>query len=506
VSVPDWLDPLPEPELMRATDRWAIEERGIPSLALMERAGEGLTRVTGAHSRGGRIVVVCGKGNNGGDGLVTARLLRAAGRDVEVLAVWPPDELRGDAKVQLERLPGDPPQPFAAGRLAGAGVLVDAVLGTGFSGAPRAPADAVLAALGEADAPVVAADVPSGVNAETGEVEGAAVRAAATATFHLAKPGLWIAPGKDHAGRVEVIPIGIPRGAPGGAATGLLTPRVLDVLPSRGAASTKFSSGNVVVIGGSPGLTGAPAMTALAAARTGAGYVTVAASASLELAFAARLLEAMFRPLPHTDGALGPAALDAALAAVARADAVVLGPGLGRGDGVQALVRELAARIEVPLVLDADGLNALGGRYADVLSARSAPTVLTPHAGELSRLLETESAAVGAQRLGSARGAAAAARAIVVLKGDDTLVADPDGLVAVSPGGAPALATAGTGDVLSGVIAALLAKGVEPFRAAAGGVFAHVCAGRLAAAAHGPEGVVASDVITALPAALARPT
>jgi ADP-dependent NAD(P)H-hydrate dehydratase / NAD(P)H-hydrate epimerase len=214
----------------------------------------------------------------------------------------------------------------------------------------------------------------------------------------------------------------------------------------------------------------------------------------------------MFRPLPHEDGALGPVALDAALAAVARADAVVLGPGLGRGDGVQALVRELAARIEAPLVLDADGLNALGGRYADVLSARSAPTVLTPHAGELSRLLETESAAVGAHRLGSARGAAAAARAIVVLKGDDTLVADPDGLVAVSPGGAPALATAGTGDVLSGVIAALLAKGVEPFRAAAGGVFAHVCAGRLAAAAHGPEGVVASDVITALPAALARPT
>jgi ADP-dependent NAD(P)H-hydrate dehydratase / NAD(P)H-hydrate epimerase len=503
VSRPRWLEPLPDAELMRATDRWAIETKKIPSLELMERAGEGLARVVAEHVPAGRIAVVCGKGNNAGDGYVAARVLRQAGRDVDVLAVWPAEWLSEDAKAMLGRLPGAAPVAYDAARLEKAHGIVDALLGTGSAGAPKDPVAGVIADLNNAKGKVVAADVPSGVDASTGEVAGAAVRATATARFHRAKPGLWIAPGKAHAGSVSVVDIGIPRGAPGEADAGLIAPGVLLDMPRRGPGSTKFSSGNVVVVGGSRGLTGAPSMTALAAMRAGAGYVTVGAPASLELAFAARLLEAMFVGLPEEDGALSPEALQATLSAVGRADAVVLGPGIGRSEGAQELARELVGRIDVPLVIDADGLNALAGRLDD-LRHRRWPTVLTPHAGELGRLLEVDSAEVGRARLHHACVAADRSSAFVVLKGDDTLVASPSGGVAISRGGAPALATAGTGDVLAGVTGAMLAKGLSPAHAACAAVYAHLRAGQLAAAPHGPDGVIASDVIAALPTALSE--
>jgi NAD(P)H-hydrate epimerase len=496
-----WLEPLPDAAQMRAIDAWAIETKGVPSLELMERAGEGLARVIAEHVPAGRIAVVCGKGNNGGDGLVAARLLRQAGRDVDVLTVWDPQWLSEDARAQLGRLPGAAPEPYDPARLAKAHGLVDALLGTGSTGAPKDPVAGVIAAMNDAPGRVIAADIPTGVDASTGEVAGAAIRAVATAAFHAAKPGLWIAPGKAHAGAVSVVPIGIPSGAPNDADAGLIGPGVLAELPRRGPASTKFSSGNVVVIGGSRGLTGAPSMAALAAIRAGAGYVTVAAPGSLELAFAVRLLEAMFVPLAEADGAVSTEALPGAIKAVGRADAVVLGPGIGKSEGAQALVRELVQRIDVPLVIDADGLNALAGQL-ETLRRRRWPTVLTPHAGELGRLLGIDSAEVERSRLAHARAAAARARALVVLKGDDTLVAGPSGQVAVSRGGAPALATAGTGDVLSGVTGAMLAKGLSHAHAACAAVHAHVRAGQLAAAPHGPDGVIASDVIAALPAAL----
>ncbi|HET9738749.1 MAG TPA: NAD(P)H-hydrate dehydratase [Solirubrobacteraceae bacterium] len=502
MSPPAWLDPLFDAEGMRATDRWAIEERGIPSLDLMERAGEGLAAVIARQARGGRIAIVCGKGNNGGDGLVAARLLRAAGRDVDVLAVWPPESLRGDAAEQLRRLPGAPPEPFDARRLEGASVVVDALLGTGSTGAPRDEAAAAIEAMTAAGGPVVAADVPSGVDASTGEVAGPAVRAAATATFHAAKVGLWVDRGKAHAGEVSVIDIGIPPGAPAAPAAGLLTAAVLDEVPRREPGSTKFSSGTVVVLGGSAGLTGAPTMSAMAAMRAGAGYVTVAAPASLELAFSVRLLEAMTARLPEDDGALTPAAVEPALERLERAGAAVLGPGLGRAEGAAAFAQEMTARIETPLVVDADGLNALAAGFPGDLPRRGAPTVLTPHAGELGRLLGVESAEIGRHRLAHARDAAERAGAIVVLKGDDTLIVEPGGRVAISPGGAPALATAGTGDVLSGVTAAMLAKALDPFTATCAAVFLHLRAGQLAAEPHGPDAVIASDVVAALPAAL----
>ncbi len=504
--LPDWLDPLPDAREQRALDEWAIGERGIPGVELMERAGTGLAELTGELAPVGRVVVVCGKGNNGGDGLVAARVLRDRGREVDVLLLGEPDELRGDAATNLERLPGPPVLPFDAGLLSRAAAIVDAILGTGFAGEPREPAvgaiEAINGAASDGRVVVVACDVPSGVDASTGEVAGAAVCARATATFNAAKPGLWIDPGKTHAGEVRVIDIGIPVGGPADPSIGLIAKRVIGEIPRRGRASTKFAAGSVLVCGGSRGLTGAPCLASESAMRAGAGYVTACVPSSLNVVFESRLLEVMTVPLPDSDGALDPAGVEQVLERAERADAIVLGPGLGRPSGALEFARTLAHSVELPLVLDADGLNAHAGSLQS-LAARSAPTVLTPHAGELARLLESDSAAVGARRLDSARRAASDAHAIVVLKGDDTLVAAPDGRVAVNRGGASALATAGTGDVLSGVIGAFLAKRMDPFAAACAGVLVHSRAGLLTAQEIGSEGVIASDVIAALPRALA---
>jgi NAD(P)H-hydrate epimerase len=501
--LPDWLEPLPDAERMRATDAWAIEQQGVPSLDLMERAGAGLARLTAEHAPEGAVAVVCGKGNNGGDGLVAARLLRDDGRDVRVLLTGAAEDLRGDAAVNLERLPGDHPEPFASDALEGAAAIVDALLGTGFAGEPRDPIKGAIEAINATDAVVVAADVPSGVDASTGVVAGAAVRARATATFHTAKPGLWITPGKTHAGEVRVIEIGIPAGGPSVADVGLIRAAVLALIPRREPGSTKFSEGAVLVVGGSAGLTGAPSLASEAAARAGAGYVIAAVPRSLSLIFELRLLEVMTRALPDEDGSFALSAVEPALHDAERADAMVLGPGLGRTEGVGDFARELARRVELPLLLDADGLNAHAGRLED-LAARRAPTVLTPLAGELARLLEIDSDAVGARRLCHARDAARRSQAVVLLKGDDTLVATPEGEVGVSRGGSGALATAGTGDVLSGAIGALLSKRLHPFRAACAGTWLHATAGQVAAERVGAEVVIARDVIEALPEARRR--
>ena len=503
-TLPDWLEPLPDAAEQRALDEWAIGERGIPGLDLMERAGAGLADLVGELVPAGRIVAVCGNGNNGGDGFVAARLLRDRGREVDVVLLGDVEDLRGDARINAERLPGAPPMALAASALDGAAGIIDAILGTGFSGEPRAPAADAIAAINALSdrARVVACDVPSGVDASTGEIAGAAVRAHASATFHAAKPGLWIDPGKTHAGEVRVIDIGIPAGGPGDPPVGLISERTTDAIPRRGRASNKFAAGSVLVCGGSLGLTGAPCLASESAMRAGAGYVTACVPASLNVIFESRLLEVMTVPLPDTDGSLEPWGVEMVLERADRVDALVLGPGLGRSTGSQEFALGLARAAPVPLVLDADGLNAHAGSLS-LLAEREAATVLTPHAGELARLLETDSDAISARRLASVRRAAREAQAIIVLKGDDTLVTAPDGRVGVSRGGAPTLATAGTGDVLSGVIGAFLAKKMDPFHAACAGVLVHVRAGVLSAQAIGPEGVIAGDVIASLPHALA---
>ena len=485
---------------MRAVDSWAIEAQGVPSLDLMERAGAGLARVT-ARVAGprGPVRIVVGKGNNGGDGLVAARILREDGHAVDVLTTAPLDELQGDALANLERLPGPPPEPFDPARLERSAAVVDALLGTGFSGEPREPVAGAIAAINAQDAPVVACDVPSGVDASTGETAGTAVRAGATATFHGSKLGLHVAPGAFHAGEVEVVEIGIPRGAPAPAQAGLIGERILELYPRRDRTGSKFKSGTVVVAGGARGLTGAPTMAALAAQRAGAGYVQAAVPEPVEAALGLKLLEGMTRGLPDVEGAHCPEGLEGLAELAERAGAVVLGPGLGRTDPAVRFARKAARRLDVPVLLDADGLNAHADRL-ESLRKRSAPTVLTPHSGELGRLLGIDSASVDAHRLSCVRTAAERSGAVVLLKGDDTIVAAPDGPVAISPGGTPALATAGTGDVLSGVIGALLAKGMDPFEAAALGALAHVRAGRAAATRHGVDHVIAGDVIDCLPA------
>lgn len=503
MTLPAWLAPLHDAETARAIDRWAIDDLGIPSLDLMERAAEGLADLVQRVAPEGLVVICCGAGNNGGDGYAAARILRAAWREVRVLQVTDPARLGGDALVQAQRLQGDPALAFAPELLDGADVIVDAILGTGAAGPPRDAVAAALAAIAERDVPVVAADVPSGVDASTGEADPGAVRAVATAAFHAAKPGLWIAPGKRHAGAVTVVDIGIPEGAPSPPAqVGLLIDApLLATLPRRGAGDTKFTSGRVLVAGGSPGLLGAVVLAAQAAARAGAGYVSACVPAGQQPALAAQLVEVMQLALPEADGHHTPDGVAPLLAELERrGGAVVLGPGLGTSGDAARFARALAGRAPAPLVLDADGLNAHAGELA-ALSARTAPTIITPHEGELGRLLGVPAAQVSARRLDSARESARMSGAIVVLKGDDTLVARPDGLVAVSPGAPAALATAGTGDVLAGVAGALLARGIDAFAAACAAVRIHAIAAGLAAGRVGAEGLIARDVIAELPRA-----
>jgi ADP-dependent NAD(P)H-hydrate dehydratase / NAD(P)H-hydrate epimerase len=429
------------------------------------------------------------------------------------MCLAPLREFSGDALHSLNRLTGDPPlqlstdqEPGLTGSGAGpferAAVVVDALLGTGFHGEPRGAMVGAIDRINVAGAPVVSVDVPSGVDASTGVVCARAVNATVTVSFHASKPGLWIHPGKAHAGVVETIDIGIPRGAPVAAQIGLIDPSVLHLLPRRDASSTKFTSGHVLVVGGSRGLTGAPQMCAHASMRAGAGYVTACVPGTLQSIIAgAGPVEMMTRALPDDDGGLTAEGVASVLSEAGRGGALALGPGLGRSDGAVAFARALARQATVALVLDADGLNAHAGRLGE-LAARDAPTVLTPHAGELGRLLELDSAEIERERLAHVRAASELAGAVVVLKGDDTLIAAPGGRVAVSPGATPALATAGTGDVLTGVLAALLAQGLDAFSAAAVGVWLHAAAGRAAAHRLGAaEGVIASDVIAALPAA-----
>ena len=496
-----WLRPLYDAEGMRAVDRWAIEELGVPSLELMEAAGRAVAEVVAGLTPDGPVRVVCGKGNNGGDGFVAARHLRGMGFEVDVLLLWPGEELRGDAAANYERSGGELVEGDVGARLAGSGMVVDAIFGTGFDGAPREPAAAAIRAINGCSAPVVACDVASGVDASTGEVEGEAVCADVTVSFHAAKVGQRVAPGKWHTGELRVVPIGIPAGSPGEPSAGEISSAVLALAPRRGPRSTKFSSGQVAIAGGSRGLTGAVRMASAAAIRAGAGYATVAVPADLEMVFELAHPEVMSVGCPGGDGCLVPASEKAVQRTFERAAAGIVGPGLGKDPGSFELAREVVAKIEAPLVLDADGLNAFAGRLGE-LASRPAPTVLTPHAGELGRLLVRDSEEIDAHRLAAAREAAAAAGAIVILKGEDTIVTDGS-RTAVNAISAPALATAGSGDVLSGMTAAFLARFEDPFTAACAAVLGHARAGLDAAARIGAaESVIATDVIDSVPAGI----
>jgi NAD(P)H-hydrate epimerase len=422
----------------------------------MDRAGTAVAREAMlAFPAARRFACVCGEGSNGGDGRVAARVLREAGHEA-------------DETTDVE----------------GYDVIVDALFGTGFRGEPRPDAAGLIARINAAGAPVVSVDLPSGVDASTGEIAGAAVRADLTVTFHGAKVGLAVAPGRFHAGTVVVADIGLEEVETDNRRA---TPALLDLVPRRSIRDTKYTAGSVLVVGGQRGMTGAACLAALAALRADAGYVTLAVPQESLPVVESLALE------PVKVGWSDEDAVETIVAAAERAGSIALGPGLGRGDGRRALVRELLERIDLPAVVDADGLFGLEP------VERSAPLVLTPHAGELARLLDRESGWVAAHRLEAVRSAAERFRAVVLLKGPDTIVAAPGAGVIVSDLGPPALATAGTGDVLTGIVASFLAKGLEPQLAAAAAAVAHARAAELA-----PHraGLVASDLLAALPAAL----
>jgi NAD(P)H-hydrate epimerase len=440
---------------------------------------------------------VIGPGNNGGDGLISARLLREAGHEVDVLAPLALDGLAGVPRTNLDRLPGDPPRPFDPAALAGSGAIVDALLGTGFEGVVREPLAGVVAAINAAGAPVVAADVSSGVNAATGEVEGPAIRATVTTTNHAPKIGLYVAPGAGHAGEVRVVDIGIPRGAPGAGLVGLISRRVLRLVPARPRYAAP--SDTVLVVGGGRASTGAPAMAAEAAMRAGTCYVRAAVPASVVPLMDLRLPGALIDGLEEEDGRHVEAGARTIAGLAPEAGAVVLGPGLGGAES--AFSRAVASSTEIPMVIEDGGLSAYPS--AEAFSERPGPTVLIPDEVGLGRLLGLSREEVGARRLASARALADRAGAVVVLEGDGCVVAAPGGRVALGPAASGALATNGTGSVLAGLVGTFLARGMDPFAAAAAAVLARSDAGNFAASRVGVGHTVAEDVIQALPEALA---
>jgi NAD(P)H-hydrate epimerase len=442
-------------EMREAEERYPGYPDTIPEL--MQRAGRAVAREAMlAFPAARRFACVCGGGSNGGDGRVAAAALREAGHSV--------DETH-DLEAEYD-------------------VVVDALFGTGFRGEPRPDAAELIARINASGAKVVAVDLPSGVDASTGEIAGAVVDADLTVTFHGRKVGLTVAPGRFRAGEVVVADIGL-----GELATEhrRATARILDLVPRRSAGDTKYSSGSVLVVGGQPGMTGAACLSALAALRADAGYVTLAVPARSLPVVESLALE------PVKIGWRDDRALETIASAAERAGALAIGPGLGRTPKRRALVREVLERVTIPAVVDADAL------FGFEPVERSAPTVLTPHAGELARLLDTDSGWVDEHRLDAAQRAAEQFGAVVLLKGGDTIVAAPGEGCIVSEFGPPSLATAGTGDVLTGVIASFLAKGVEPRLAAAAGAVAH---GTAASLAPNQAGLAAGDLLDLLPEAL----
>jgi NAD(P)H-hydrate epimerase len=495
---------------MRDIDRAAIQGLGIPSLFLMERAGAAVAEAAGAMaSPQGRILVLCGAGNNGGDGFVAARLLREAGREVRAVALAAPERTSPDARAtrrQAEEAGVRVEEAGALGSLdAGPGdVVVDAVLGTGLTRAADGRfAEAIerIRLLRERGARVLAVDVPSGLSADTGRPLGPVVSADRTVTFAFPKKGLALHPGAELAGDVSVVDIGIPPEAPQRippTAEILTEPEARALVPPRRPEAHKGDAGRVLVVAGSPGKTGAAHLALTGALRGGAGLVTLAARPEvLPLALAGRP-EAMSHALPG-QGALGRDDLPALVAAAQGADALVVGPGIPRGPGTGPLVRDLLEKVRLPAVLDADALNALAEHPGLVaIVARGAPLVLTPHPGEMARLLGAGVDEVQADRLGIAQRKAREWGAVVVLKGARTVVADPDGVPAVVLTGNPGMATGGTGDVLSGLVGALLAGRIPARDAARAAAWVHGRAGDLAARRHGQRGLLAGDLAEAL--------
>jgi NAD(P)H-hydrate epimerase len=499
---------------MRALDARAITELGISGPRLMEAAGAGAGRLIAARFspiKGRRVLVLCGKGNNGGDGFVVARYLKARGARVKVLLIGRRAEVSGDAAQALGRWRGRveevvtaAPAAAVADALREAEVVVDGLLGTGLDGPARGLTASVIEAINESRKPVVALDLPSGSNAGRGDLAGPVVKATLTATFAGVKRALLLHPAAAWAGAVTVIPIGIPDAEVGrGIETWLLEEADIRVhFAARRRDAHKGSYGHLLVVAGSVGKTGAAALAGRAALRSGAGLVTIATPASQQPIVAALGMEPMTEPLPETSAqSLSLKSKERILELASRSDAVALGPGLSLDPETQSLIRELIRDVGKPMVVDADALTALAG-HLDALDGAPGPRLLTPHPGEMARMLGCAVAAVQADRIEVVRAVCARHRVWAVLKGAGSVIGAPDGRVFINSTGNPGMATGGSGDVLTGMAGAFLARGLEPLHALQSAVLLHGLAGDLACARAGEEGLIAGDIIEAIPEAL----
>ncbi len=510
---------------MRAADRYTIEEYGLPSFTLMEAAGRGCAeRIRSAYGplEGEAVVVLCGKGNNGGDGLVVARHLLTAGARVHVVLTSSPDELSDDSAHNLSLLRQLGSEEAAGERLTideldalealtdtvvplRPRLYVDALLGTGLTSEVREPLRSLVQWVNKRDAPTVALDVPTGLHSDTGTVLGMAVRADRTVTMAAAKVGLRIEEGPPRAGTVDVVDIGIPPFVLDRAANkpGCLRQTtdaaVRGWWPERAPDAYKYSVGTALVVGGAPQFTGAPVMAAKAAGRSGAGYVRCAGPETIHSTLSGALTTIPTLPLPTGDGdGIAPdEALDLLADAIDTADALLVGPGLGRASGTAQFVRRLVRTVDTPLVLDADGLNVLAGHIDDLAEQREGAWVLTPHAGEFRRLAGEDVDLTDRVRV--AQSYAERWGAVCLLKGMPSIAAGPDGRAFLGSITTPALATAGTGDVLAGQCVGLMAQGVPPLEAAAAALHVGGAAAERYTATHDPRSMVATDLLDMIP-------
>lgn len=507
-------------EQMRNIDSRAIKGLGIPGLTLMENAGKGVVSVLEAVAgdlRGKSVGVVCGKGNNGGDGFVVARHLFEKGVRVKAFLLGQKSETSPDAAVNLDRFVsggGDLAEltdsnlfcelaPF----LQRAHFAVDAVYGTGFKGGTSGLAARTIELLNTTGVPVLSVDVPSGLDCDSGTADGPCVRAEATATLALLKKGLAFFPGRNSTGKTYVVDIGIPEECVEEEGIGL---ELVDSqlarqwLPVRRPDAHKGDCGKVAVVGGSVGLTGAIALCCNAALRSGSGLVTAAVPESLNDILEVKLTEAMTRPVLETSGrTLALDAKEAVLELVNSYDVLAFGPGLSRNEESACLAREILPLVEKPIVLDADGLNAFVG-HTEVLSKVGSRLAITPHAVEMSRLSGLAPEAVLADRLGAAQEFAKKLGIVVLLKGAPTVIAQEQGITYINPTGNAGLASGGSGDVLTGIIASLLGQGLPTDRAAALGAYVHGLAADIAREDVGEEGMIPGDLVECLPEATMR--
>ena len=507
------------------------EQAGLPSLVLMENAALRVAEVLQQHFEldpPKRIVIVCGKGNNGGDGMALARHLHNIGFQVQVFLLADPDELKGDAAINYRAAFnfGVPIQSITSSdqlsqlveKLQTADLVVDALLGTGIAGEVRGLYADAIPLITQNSTRILSIDIPSGINSDTGEVCGVAVRADATVTLGAVKLGLVLFPGADYAGDLFVGSLGIPEQL----LTKLNIRRFVSTyelvgraLPPRHPNTHKGDYGRVLIVGGAPGMTGAAIMAGKAALRAGAGLVQVALPQSLNIAVETAALEVMSFPLPETEaGTIAPEALNALADRLNWADVIAVGCGISRNERTQTFVRQLVAQVDKPMVIDADGLIALAG-HSEILRRRKSPTILTPHPGEMAALMQTTVGEVQRDRVGTALKAAREFNAIIVLKGARTITAAPDETMLVNLTGNAGMATGGSGDVLTGIIAALLAQTITRHsqvpnpqsltEAVAASVFLHGLAGDIASWEKGEVALIAGDLLDHLPRAINEP-